>query len=273
MKRIAIVSDLHVGDYAGLWHPDYVLEGGGGWKNNPAQRYLLRIYQDLLDWYPERLDAVIINGDVTAGENPAERGARLVTTDIKDQAHCAAMLLDPLRQRTEKFWVIRGTPYHIGRKAEGPEALGQDLEAMKWPDGRYSGMWLVGKVEGTNVVLDVSHEIPQTLVYMSTSLEREGVWARRDRRGKGISGKHIIMIRSHRHEWRITGGVTQTLEDIAVGTPCFQIQTPFAIRKSPNKLVPDLGGILIEINEEAEDNAIKVLKRLYKHPRKEVVVI
>lgn len=270
MKRIAVVSDLHVGDYTGLWHPDYVLEGGR-WKSNKGQRYLYRCWQDLLEWYPKELDAVIVNGDATAGENPAERGAKLVTTDVKHQAWCAAMLLDPLRQRTEKFYVVRGTPYHENKKAEGPELLGRDLEAMEWPDGCYSGMWLVADIEGMGTILDISHAIPRGLVYMSTTLEREGMWARWDKAGKGVYRKRVVVIRSHRHELRMTMGMTQGLDDIEVGTPCLQIQTDYAIRKSPNKLVPDLGGILLEIEEG--ENGIRVLKRMYKHPRKEVVVI
>ena len=272
MKRIAVVSDLQTGDYSGLWHPDYVLEGGS-WKSNKWQRYLWRIWQDLMGWYPDTLDAVFVNGDGTAGENPRERGARLVTTNLIYQGECAATLLDPLRQRTDKFYVLRGTPYHAGKKAEGPEAIGKDLGAEKWPDGRYSGMWFTGKVDGTNVMLDIAHEIPHRLVHITTGLEREGKWSRQDKRNKGVARHHIVGVRSHGHQFALTVILTGAYENIWVETPCFQIQTPFAIRKSPNKLVPDLGGILIEIDEGAKENAVRILKRIYQHPKKEIITI
>jgi hypothetical protein len=268
LKRIALIGDLHCGDYTGLWHPDYIVEGGQ-WTNNPGQRYLYECWQDLLKWYPKKLDAVIVNGDAVAGENLAERGAKLVTTDIKEQAYCASMLLDPLRNRTDKFWVIRGTPYHENRKAEGPETLGDDLEATKWPDGKWSGMWLVAQLD--DVILDVSHEIPFGFIYMSTALEREGTWSRKDKAGKNTNGKRIVVIRSHRHEYRIVGGLTRNLDDIEISVPCFQLQTELAQRKSPNKLVPDIGGILLEIDRG--ENGIRVLRRCYKHPVKEIIKI
>lgn len=275
MKYIPIVSDLHVGDYSGLWHPDYVLEGGT-WKSNKWQRYLYRIYQDLLEWfggYSSWFDAVFVNGDGTAGENPAERGARLVTGNLGYQGESAAMLLDPLRQLTDKFFVIRGTPYHEGKKVEGAETIGKDLDAMKWPDGRYSGMWFTGLVEGTNVMLDIAHAIPHRLVYTTTGLEREGAWSRMDKRGKGVARKHIVGVRSHGHTYALTETLTDTYENLWVETPCFQIQGPHPMKTSPNKLVPDLGGILIEIDEEAEENGVRILKRTYRHPKKEIVLI
>jgi len=255
--RILYVSDLHVGDYFGLWLPSYRLEGGG-WDKNSGQAYLLDCWNDALEWAPKRVDMFVVGGDANAGENPAEGSTHNVTTDCLAQAGCAAELLKPLAKRAPKgeTYLLAGTPYHEGRRSDGVKALAVYLKdyAHIWKSQEQYGWWLRKAIGDT--ILDASHAIPQTLVYDSTPLEREGQWALRNRDDREM----VLVVRSHRHIYRVTKGAV----DYCISTPCWQLQTPHAIQKSPNKLIPSLGLVLIEI--EKGENGITDKARLYKHP-------
>jgi len=253
--NILVVSDGHEGDYVGLWLPSFEIEGGK-WVPNKAQKYLQRCWDDAMQWLPGKFDIVFLNGDMVAGENLAEQGARLVTSDTMEQVNCAVERLKPLRDRADQFRVLRGTPYHEGKKTPAAEPLAKAIGADKWKNGAYSGYWY-RKVHAGHII-DVTHHLPAALVYKSTMLEREGSWALRNRE-KDLP---ILLIRSHLHEFH-RHDTDNTVEII---TPCWQMQGPYGIKRSPNKMFPDLGLVWIEIEEGKEENEVHIHKRLYKHP-------
>jgi hypothetical protein len=69
-----------------------------------------------------------------------------------------------------------------------------------------------------------------------------------------------VVVRSHAHIFvrvehsRMNGIIT----------PCWQLQTPYQIRIDPNRMLPDIGGVIIEV-ENGE--VLLIRKILYRLPK------
>ena len=80
---------------------------------NRGQQFLYDCFCDLQTRIPPKLDFIVINGDPLQG--PSKPSSALWGNSVSSpwgQTQIAYALLKPLRERTDFFWIVLGTPWH-----------------------------------------------------------------------------------------------------------------------------------------------------------------
>lgn len=117
-KKILVLNDLHVGSSFGLLPPEFMDTAGNVHQQNVGQKYLWeRFTQTLKRIQPQKIDAIVINGDLYDGMQPKNKGIPLTLHRWPDQREAAVKVLEEVRNtfpKTEWFFV-EGTPYHEER--------------------------------------------------------------------------------------------------------------------------------------------------------------
>lgn len=271
MKRIAVVSDLQCGSLFGMLPPNFMTSEGVRKLQNPGQQYLWRCWMDFADRLAEfKPHALIFNGDAVDGRQEAQRGTELSLPLIFDQTQAAVQCLQVLKKKAPgmKWYFTQGTEYHVGKAAEHEEQIAKDLNGQKYQSigtGVYvrEVLWL--DIEG--VIIEASHHIaPTSGFYRLTPLDREMQWsamAAKDKT-KGVP-KADLLIRSHVHNFHAAEhGSKQGLV-----TPSWQLQTRFMRKNSVYRMLPDIGGVFIEIDGEQKKRGrppCRIIKELYPLP-------
>ena len=271
MRSVLVVSDIHVGHHLGLAHPNMKDPWGKPATLNEGQEYLWHCWQHLIGEARERKPSVlVINGDLLDGEGRLSAGNEQSSTITAWQQKMAVKVLEPLAAVADEVWVVRGTPYHDGRLGIDVEPVAAALGARAERGNKdwHSHDTLDLDVDG--VILNVHHEIQSGQYwYKSTGFDREGALAA----FAGMSGKFPqakCIVRSHLHYFM---HVEHSSVHI-VGTPCWQLQTFYMQRKSPYKMIPDLGAVYVEIDHGAHregEDPITIRKRLYRLPARRAV--
>jgi hypothetical protein len=257
LKRILVVSDLHVGSVYGIWPKGFTLKEGGEWRLNPAQEALLLAWEEMLKKIG-KIDAVVLNGDIIDGMQCRNFGIPNVTTNYADQIEAAVQLLWPLRKKADEMWSIRGTEYHDSRSGVEVERLGKELDCVPYRRNQYSAAVLNLQIEG--ICLNFVHFISvMTGFYRATAPDREGIWGALSGRGKTPDAK--VIVRSHIHYFV---HVEHSVKHIVV-TPCWQVHTEYQIRKGYYRMFPEIGAVVIEIQTKDED-PIRIRKYLWATP-------
>ncbi len=271
MKKLAVVSDLQCGSIFGMLPPNFITSEGIPKLQNAGQKYLWECWIDYADRLKEfKPDAIIVNGDLIDGPQRKQESTELSLPLLFDQTEAAEMCLRVLQKRRPdmKWYFVQGTEYHVGRAAMHEEQIAKAMGAIKYPSlgsGVYvrEVLWL--DVDG--VIIEASHHVSVTQgFYRLTALDREMQWsamAAKDN-SKGVP-KADLLIRSHVHNFQAAEHASKQ----GAVTPCWQLQTRFMRKASVYRLMPDIGGIFIEIDGEAKKKGrppCRILKELYPLP-------
>jgi len=287
--RGLIISDLHCGSAIGLLPPEvplpqpmpgFVFNNKNGdpeleasmfcssLRQNRGQEYLWRCWQDMISQLPPTLDFIVVNGDMIQG--PAKMNGEAyetITTRPSFQCLIAREALRPLRERTNMFYMIRGTEWHVGSYGENCQVLAESLQATQFPEGERLGEMLFLDIDG--VILDIAHDISYFMVYRNTALEREINFSRVDQ--CLLEGAPDLIIRSHTH----TYGTVQNRWATAVTTPGWQFSLRFARKKSAARgRMTDIGAILVTIEpwqKKRGEIPVQIKPYLYQHPKYQTV--
>lgn len=266
-RRIAVLSDLHVGSTVGLWPGRHAVEGGGVYEANEYQQWLYQCWQDMLTEIKRlRPRVAIINGDPLQGTNM--RDGQLITNKIDVQADACSELLAPLRKVVKDLYIIRGTEWHDGKAAENVEQMAKALGAKTDPSSGQNTWWeLYLDVGGP--VLHFAHHVgvssvpwyEATVPLRDTLLMLSELW-----RFFGSEAPNVRMVvRSHRHRYI---HVDAPPDIQVVVTPAWQLKTAFAHKKAASML-PEIGWVLIEW--DGKDLVVK--PRIYQLPALKVEAI
>ena len=270
LRRILIVSDLHVGSRWGLFPSNFQLSTGVTYTLNRGQEYLLSCWLDMQKRLPKRLDILIINGDAVQGQNTREGGRDIIEPDPQWQVRAAVELVQPLAKRAKEIYVTQGSDYHVRPGAEDDEAFAKAIGAIPDEAGHHAWDWLLLDVD--NVLLDVAHHRSVVIRYETMPGEREIQFDRQVADIKGGSADIVIRSHSHRYTFINVDG------DLALTTPAWQLQTRYARRSRwPNRWISRLlGGIYLEIEPgkkepRPQDKGEYIIVRpiLYSHPSPE----
>jgi hypothetical protein len=272
MKRGAVVSDLHAGSIYGMLPAAFETFEGVTVLQNPGQDYLWKCWDDFTNRvHHHDPDFVIVNGDCVDGPQRKQNQSELKLVAPQDQTEAAIQTLSLLKQRVRpecKWYFTRGTPYHVDEFSGPEEAIAQAMGAERYQSlgtGRLCREVLWLEVEG--IILEAAHHISaSTGFYRMTALDREGQWSAMAAKDatKGIP-KSDLLIRSHVHYF----GHSEHSSKQIVTTPCWQLQTRFMRKNSTTRMLPDIGGLLLEIDGEAKsrgESACRVIKELYSLP-------
>jgi hypothetical protein len=267
-SRIGVVSDLHCGSIFGLLPPDFRSANEAVIKQNPGQAYLWECWLHAAKWMGA-VDALVINGDIIDGPQPAQRAKECCLTMMQDQGRAAKETVDPLIKETKpnKIYVIQGSEYHDDKSGEAAEGFAEAVGACAYSGlgtGRFSREVLDLEIDG--VIINFAHGISTSVgFYRATALDREGIFS-------ALAGKEAKMpkadcvIRSHAHNFV---HVEHESKHIAI-SPCWQLQTRFMRKNSVYRMLPSIGSLLIEIDSDAKRNdedPITIRKKVYKLPK------
>lgn len=244
---IAVCSDLHVGHVVGLW--PYREEC------NAPQKYLLKCWQQFVDQVKEERPAIlVVNGDVVDGEQRKAGGVEATTALIARQQTAACDLLREVTSSCTELFFVRGTPYHEGPLGAYSEPIAQALGAHR--NGRgFTHETLDLNIKG--VRCSFHHEIPTGAgLNRGAQLMKETIFAHL------TQAQHVdLIVRSHAHFF----AHVEYPKTHAVQTPAWQLATPFMQKKSPYRMVPDIGAVFIDLYP-GESDPIRVRKMLFDLP-------
>jgi len=261
VRRILVISDTHIGSRYALVPPAFRANEVG-----PAgvfMDYIWSCWQDMLKKLPP-LDCVIINGDSMEGEHPTLRSApdAIEVSPIR-QVDMALHTLAPLRAKTKKLWLIRGTGFHEGKWNEALESLGRELQAEKWSDRRYSGEVLDGEFYG--LTINAAHAMSFGAIYHGTLADRTARFMLLAQAlGKTLPAD--LIIRSHVH----STGLGKFMGKWVLITRCWKLINPHAVNKLEYSRAAsglDLGGHLITMSDDGiafKDYSYEPFKASYR---------
>jgi hypothetical protein len=261
--HILALADLHVGSHFGLWPLGFTVQGRS--STLPKwQTWLTQQFNEMVERLP-RLYAVIINGDLLDGENPATKGKFTVTPDPAEQALAAIELLKPLRKKCQHLFLIHGTPYHEGDTGAGLEHIGAELRAEKWAEERYTAQVLERSWCGKTI--NATHHMSTGFIYPLGGANRTVMHMALAEVNKNANHADVIL-RAHTH----TDGMAQVGDTWVVFQPCFCFTTGYAIKRMEYYRATasnSLGAVLLTGNEFG----ITPTKITIKPPRQEILAL
>jgi hypothetical protein len=236
MKKILVVSDLHVGSNVAIMPEEVVIEPSDSEKAqkitaNSTQKLLFKKWQEMID-HVGRVDGCFVMGDSCDGTNQKSRGFELWTTNMHQQVNTAADLLAMIK--TNKYYGVQGSYYHVG------ENTSSDLAVIETLNSKVHGFGTDLKVELDNKIYHLAHDasFSSSPVSKATALQRELVSSKLYENQYG----HIDMIvRGHRHEYI---EVKNEFGHMVVA-PCWKLRDAFAAKKGLS-MSPMLGYVLLK---------------------------
>jgi hypothetical protein len=266
LKQILVLSDFHAGSMYGLLPPNFVSINGNPIQQNAGQKYLYDCFIKTLNKVMSRpIKYIVINGDLIDGLQKKSNAVPLTLHLLEDQRAAALALLQEVKDRfpNAEWYFIGGTPYHEpeGEVAQiATELLGSPQVVRR-----------TLRLQTGKSVITFHHEVSFSGGFVkSASLEKELL---SDLIAHATHGwiTSDAQIRSHCHYFRYVG----TPSKLAMVTPCWQLQTDFVTKNSPNKTIPDIGAVVLTIDDNLKEQGVCPIgftEYLYKHPQPEIVI-
>jgi predicted phosphodiesterase len=225
MKKVLLLSDMHVGSKWGLWPPNFKAKSARSneIEDIPQNAVNKAIWQHWLKMLAtlkkEKPDIIILNGDLIEGDQRKEKGRGLVTPELFQQCAACIAILKTLPKVPMYF--TAGTDYH-----QLPDGISADLYIADQMGGEY-GDELV--IEDCGLRIFARHTIGTSQgswQYMTTAPAKEQMLLYLNQASDKY-GKIDIAVFSHRHQFVSA----QFSSGIALITPCWQGKTVFAVKK------------------------------------------
>jgi len=229
VKRILVVSDLHLGSNVAICLPEeYDTDNNQSYTANEISRFYFDKWCEMRNL--GHFDMVVVNGDVVDGSNPKSSGIGTYTSDIHSQAVMAAKLLKMID--TDEFLFTDGSAYHTGRFKGGisGDHLTCDLIGGKW-----LGLWDNFTVEGINLHVQHHGAVSSTPYGRCTPQQKTALLM------KAQDTPSDIYIHSHTHKFVFSGNST----NLTIGTPCWKGIDDFIGKMHQD--IPDNGYVIIEV--------------------------
>jgi len=235
LKTVVIVSDLHVGSIYGIMPPSVERADGLTISPGKAQKALYDAWKHISEKW-NAPDLLIVNGDAIDGPSPASL-YETWCSDVSEQVEAAYELLEMWNANAYRFTV--GSGYHVSSKNLKYEQTLANLFGTR-AEQQLS-------IEVGDKRMHVAHEIgvSGSPMYRTTALARELAFLKLN---QSYLSDYDWTIRSHAHyyvhvEYKSHHGLI---------TPCWQIQTPYMVKRSPFGMIPDIGALRITIGREAD---------------------
>jgi len=212
-KSLVVLSDTHCGHRAGLTPPSYTDKNGETrelW--NPYSPYFKQ-QRKMWEWFvknlPKKIDICVLNGDAIEGKGYRSGGTELIMSDRNTQARICNEILK--RVKAKEYYIVYGTPYHVGQDEDFEENIGRDINVVKYSSHLF--------LQVNNTTFDIKHKIgaaglPHTR-YNSIGKAQlwNSMWAERSGQKKAD-----ILIRSHVHYFKFAGDS----QGLGIITPCLK---------------------------------------------------
>lgn len=256
VRRIAVVSDMHIGSRYAMWPEKTVI---GGKEVEEGREKLRKYWNEFLNVCDElEIDTVLMAGDILHGQNVKGRGKMLITTDLNEQVEAAEALLSRLLNGRKSVWV-EGSEYHSSTPGHSPEQNLCNKLSEKY-DTYWKGVVANLKIAGTDRIINLSHGGSSAVVYRETVMAREIMWGK-----VGIANKKLpkidVFVHGHWHWF----AYVHEYDVHVVQVPCWVAFEPIQrFIKFYVRFQPDIGGVIIMIDDKSR---IVVWHFLYDVPR------
>lgn len=255
-RSIGMVADLHGGCNYGLCPPGFKNDEGNEIRLNKGQKVLWDHYMYVRKQFgEEEIDSLVVDGDITQGQNIAERGVKCFTTDMDEQIKLSIFNLHPMLSipTVKKAIFIQGSQYHVGMR--GLQVERQVYRAINrdpaYPKAEWAGLFGNIKFVGTPHRMHIIHGKGITRLYRSQYLDKRNLYLNAAA-GVGKLPYFSIQVRAHDHYFEYIEINGQHLIQI----PCFCLLIPWqGIVENYARFQPDIGGVLLQI---MEDDSIRV---------------
>jgi hypothetical protein len=267
-RKILVLNDMHIGSSYGILPPNFTDVAGDLHTQNVGQKYLWdRFIATMYRLKPQKIDAIVINGDLLDGMQPKSKGAPLTLHRLEDQREAAYKVLEEVRNAFPKaeWYFVEGTPYH--EAGEQVQQIARNLLGMEARDVRRTLTLKVGKA-----VIRFHHETSYTSsLIKSGSIEKELIHSWLSEAMNDWEKVHCE-VRAHCHYFCYVG----RKDRLGIIAPCWQLQTDFITKNSPTKNIPDIGCIVLNVDDsllEFGTCPVSFTEYLYKHPGPDIVDI
>jgi hypothetical protein len=251
MKKILIVSDMHVGKRVSLMPDEVYLdqhERKMRIESNSIQQKIYKKWNEMVDDVG-KVDAVINLGDTCDGTNRKSSGTGLWTTDINLQMEVAKDLLSMVK--TNKYIGVQGSYYHVG------DNLSSDRSIINGLGGTF-GDELAIVSEGKRI--HASHDVGVSssgYAYRTTPIAQQMMVSALNPEYKNFA----LILRGHAHYYvRVSFANTTGLI-----CPCWSGRDEFVARRSL-AWNPHMGYVVLRI-----DNTIEVEPHIFTLKGKDLV--
>lgn len=201
IKLAVVLSDLHIGSTVGLWPERFITQEGNVIFGNGFQKWLGKCWNDLhSNELPNYLGndpyVLILNGDIIEGIH--HRTLQVMTANTTDQTNAAKQILDPIKKKAAKVFIVKGTEVHT---KDREISLGDAIGAVKDPStGQHAFDKLILDMYGCRGVVR-HHMTTSTRPYLeatalSTELGSERIEAARNRHK---IPQFLCLAHRHRH--------------------------------------------------------------------------
>lgn len=265
-RKILVINDTHVGSSHGILPPGFMDIAGNVHTQNAGQKYLWeRFIATLERLAPQKIDAIVINGDLLDGMQPKSKGAPLTLHRIEDQREAAHKVLEEVYSVFPKaeWYFVEGTPYH--EVGEQVQQVANNLLGVKARDVKRTLTLRIG-----NALVRFHHETSFSSAFTkSGSLEKEIITSWLSEAMNGWDKVHCE-VRAHCHYFCYVG----RKDRLAIVAPCWQLQTDFITKNSPTKNIPDIGCLVLSVDDallEFGTCPVSFTEYLYKHPGPSIV--
>ena len=260
---VVLFSDTHPNSKVGLFAPPG-LEDEDGVRHLPseAQLQLWEWWLDFWQWVKgmiKEYDAecyVVLVGDGADDNKHSKYG--LVTLNKKLIVQLSVDVHKPAREVADWFFVLRGTPAHVGEYGELEEMVAEKLEAEKSPLGMWSWWWLDLLV--ADVLINAEHH-PQTNSRRpwTHAAQRQGAMVFYDYASTGDRVPDVA-VRGHSHGFDDSG---IAVKPRTIYLWPWQLTTAFGHRLGLH--ITPVGGIALL----CKDGQYQVFERSYRPERRE----
>ena len=262
---VLLLADQHGGNEMGLLHPSTP----GYSFANAWQEYAWECWKHMKSKLPRRIDVTVSMDEILDG--PADPNKKYQTQITKPslQRLNAVKLFKPIVERSERFYMIAGTDWHVDKLGESTRILAEILGADLWPDGNPIGYNLF--LEFGNVVLDLAHSQSVVMVNRSMPPEREMRYRLIDNPLKEGTGEIRFIARAHVHNFNLSW------DRHGISMSCPGWQGPYyeygpAKRSIARSTIHDVGWVLLKVTPGADWPVIPY-PTLYEQPKIETIRI
>ena len=244
IRNVVVISDTHFGCAFGLCPPRVKLDEGGYYVSSTLQKKTWAMWRQFWNKFvPEFTKGepfcLVHLGDCIDGTH--HNSVTQISHNIKDQKMIALDVLQPVVQKAERYFHIRGTESRVGASSAHDEDVARQLGAEPDELGNFARyvLWL----KMSKKLLHFSHHIGGTgsSSYESTAVYKEMVEAFVEA-GRHEKKPPDIIIRGHRHRYF----KTEVDGKISIVAPSWQLKTPYVYRIASGRASsPQIGGIVI----------------------------
>lgn len=226
-----ILGDTHIGGFTAVSPPEVQTDSGQVVKSNAAQAWLyalwLQEYQNIKKRAVGHRVIVVHVGDVIEGEH---HDALAHLPDVKDQESLAVVMLTPLRNLADKFYIVRGTEAHAANQHMSERRIANELAA--------TSLDFHLRLDIDGCLCDFAHHSTGTPRTIGLQVVEDCI----------SDGQPIprFIFRGHRHYITDSGATWPNMRVMTL--PSWQLRTSYGWKIAPNKRA-SIGLVLIENGE------------------------